>query len=158
MLNIEKRKARWKRYYQRRGKDRYKKPERKIYLSQWRKSHSNEFNRRTKKSRQSNFKNFIKLLLTRIRHHCKSRKKFKNSLNLEYMMKLLKLQNERCAITNLPLLHEFGKLQTISIDRIDSNKGYIPGNVQFVCKFVNLGKNSSTNDEVKQFFEDYKNL
>jgi len=39
-----------------------------------------------------------------------------------------------------------------SLDRIDSSKGYIKGNVEFVCGSVNLAKNSFTREEMKEFF------
>jgi hypothetical protein len=38
-----------------------------------------------------------------------------------------------------------------SLDRIDSTKGYIAGNVEFVCRFVNLGKSDLSREEVMKF-------
>ena len=35
-----------------------------------------------------------------------------------------------------------------SVDRIDSNRGYVEDNVQLVCKAVNLMKNELTMDEL----------
>lgn len=34
-----------------------------------------------------------------------------------------------------------------SLDRIDSSKGYVKGNVEFVCAFINYAKNSWTREE-----------
>jgi len=34
-----------------------------------------------------------------------------------------------------------------SLDRIDSSIGYIEGNVEFVCLFINLSKNSFSRQE-----------
>ena len=48
-------------------------------------------------------------------------------------------QNRRCALTNVEL--HFGENQTASLDRIDSNKGYIEGNIQWLHKDVNIMKN-----------------
>ncbi len=42
-------------------------------------------------------------------------------------------------------------LKTISIDRIDSSKGYVRGNVQLVCWVVNQMKNDLTNDELTEW-------
>jgi hypothetical protein len=39
-------------------------------------------------------------------------------------------------------------LTNISIDRIDSSKGYLRGNVQFVCDIVNRMKSSMTQEEL----------
>lgn len=40
-----------------------------------------------------------------------------------------------------------------SLDRIDSSKGYIQGNVEFVCLPVNLGKSSSSKEKMLEFFQ-----
>ena len=48
--------------------------------------------------------------------------------------------------------HVMGKGSTqrnVSIDRIDSNVGYIPDNVQLVCKIVNLMKHIMNLDELR---------
>jgi hypothetical protein len=49
-------------------------------------------------------------------------------------------QNRKCALTGLEL-HFTHRGGTASLDRIDSSKGYVPGNVQWVHKDVNLMKN-----------------
>ena len=38
-----------------------------------------------------------------------------------------------------------------SLDRIDSSKGYIKGNVQFVCHMANVAKNDYTHDQMIEF-------
>jgi hypothetical protein len=38
-----------------------------------------------------------------------------------------------------------------SLDRIDSSLGYEEGNVQFICRFINLGKSSLSNTETITF-------
>ena len=38
-----------------------------------------------------------------------------------------------------------------SLDRIDPNKGYIKGNVEFVCLFINLGKTNFSKEQVVSF-------
>lgn len=48
-------------------------------------------------------------------------------------------QGKKCALTNLDLC--FGITQTASLDRIDSSKGYVKGNIQWVHKDVNIMKN-----------------
>lgn len=44
-----------------------------------------------------------------------------------------------------------------SLDRIDSDKGYTKDNVEWICLFVNLGKNEYSKEEVKEFFYKVKN-
>lgn len=40
-----------------------------------------------------------------------------------------------------------------SLDRIDSKKGYIQGNVEYVCYAVNLAKNKFTKEQMLNFFK-----
>ena len=61
----------------------------------------------------------------------------------EYLFDILKQQDNKCALTGLPILiaigarnHQHGGT-TASIDRIDNNLGYIEGNIQWVHKDIN---------------------
>jgi hypothetical protein len=60
-------------------------------------------------------------------------------ISIEDAWALVLKQKRRCAFTGLGLL--FGMNQTASLDRIDSTKGYVSGNVQWVHKTMNLMKN-----------------
>lgn len=61
-----------------------------------------------------------------------------------YLQKLLDQQEGKCALSGLPLI--FGRVhmdpQTGPVDRINSKKGYIRGNIQWVHCDVNLMKNA----------------
>ena len=59
------------------------------------------------------------------------------TVSAEWLWELFIKQNKCCKLTNLPL--SFGTT-TASPDRIDSNKGYIEGNIQWVHKTINLMK------------------
>lgn len=55
-----------------------------------------------------------------------------------------------CSVTGVPLRWTdilFDPWRP-SIDRIDSNKGYVHGNVRLVCTMYNLAKHRWTDDEV----------
>ncbi len=61
---------------------------------------------------------------------------------------LLEAQNYRCALTGVPIIlakttqeRRDGKT-TASLDRINSDKGYVPGNVQWVHKQINWTKHA----------------
>lgn len=60
-------------------------------------------------------------------------------------------QNKKCAYTNLELYIASNKKnrsnQTASLDRIDSNIGYVKGNIQFVHKKVNMMKGQLSDEE-----------
>ena len=52
-------------------------------------------------------------------------------------------QNGRCALTGWPMTMELAKgvvSTNCSIDRVDSTVGYVPGNVQLVCRAANVAK------------------
>lgn len=77
-------------------------------------------------------------------------------VSAEYLWNLYLLQDKKCALTGLDI--DFGKhsrkktkiqTQTASLDRINSLKGYIEGNVQWVHKHVNMMKNKYDNDYFK---------
>ena len=74
-----------------------------------------------------------------------SKRGIKLSIDHAYVLKLMKKQNWKCALTGLPLRVGYGKSGsptscTASLDRIDSSKGYVPGNVQWVYMPVNMMK------------------
>ena len=69
------------------------------------------------------------------------------SIDAKYLNELWDKQKGRCAYTKekltLPIKWD-DKDYTASVDRIDSLKGYIPGNVQFVLRSINIMKNQFT--------------
>ncbi|MDR3711822.1 MAG: hypothetical protein P4L51_03315 [Puia sp.] len=70
-----------------------------------------------------------------------------------YTVELIKKQGEHCALTGIKMLPEddFTDHQRhFSLDRIDSAKHYEPRNLQVVCKFVNLWKSATDNNEFKR--------
>ena len=76
---------------------------------------------------------------------------FSDDLSMGHLWNLYKQQEGRCALSGIPIplnpqwsQQNKGKstkiVQTASIDRIDSSKGYVPGNVQWVHKDINYMK------------------
>ena len=72
------------------------------------------------------------------------------NITLQYAWDLFEKQNKKCSLSGVPLY--FGRANhkqseaTASIDRIDSSKGYIEGNIQWVHKSINIMKNALSND------------
>lgn len=69
------------------------------------------------------------------------------SITMEYAWDLFIKQDKKCNLTGLPItltkdILKSYKYHTASIDRIDSSKGYIEGNVQWIHSDVNIMKNS----------------
>ena len=69
------------------------------------------------------------------------------SLTIEYLWNLFQEQNQVCAITGeyIPSIKE------ASLDKIDSSKGYIEGNVQWVTQQANLSKHIMTMEQLYEF-------
>lgn len=83
--------------------------------------------------------------------HLLSYKNRRATLSKEFLCDLYYRQKGLCAISGISMTHEQsgGKCPSnISIDRIDSTKGYIEGNVQLVCSLVNTMKMQYTKEEL----------
>lgn len=94
-------------------------------------------------------------LVTQSKYRCKS-SNLDHSIDTEYLRGLYSGQDGKCALSGITMSiraprdsDEFWK--TISIDRIDSNCGYIPGNVQLTCTGVNLMKRDMPNELFIEF-------
>lgn len=74
------------------------------------------------------------------------------TITIEYIWELFLKQNRKCVYSNEELIfvrcynEECKSGQTASLDRIDSSKGYIEGNVQWVHKHVNKMKMELSED------------
>lgn len=80
----------------------------------------------------------------------KSGKEF--SITIEYVWELFIQQNKLCKISGAPITINNGKKnQTASLDRIDSSKGYIQGNVQWVHKDINKMKSNFNEQDFISF-------
>ena len=77
------------------------------------------------------------------------RKIMEFEITLEYLWNLFLIQNKKCALSGIELKFGRGihdKSNTASLDRIDSSKGYIESNVQWVHKDINIMKNKLKDD------------
>lgn len=91
-----------------------------------------------------------------------AKKRFKDfDLDLEFLKELWESQKGTCPYTGLPLtLPEKANLDTVpitrraSLDRINSEKGYVKGNVQFVSTPINYLKTTMTDLQTKQFLKE----
>lgn len=87
---------------------------------------------------------------------CRNRtqkKKWVCDLTLEYLMELWMEQNGRCSLSGIPLLHshETSNINRMaSLDRKDSAKPYVQGNVQFIICTLNYAKNDRGDDSIRE--------
>lgn len=102
--------------------------------------------------------NPLKILLYSVRDTSKSHKKEFN-LTHEYLLELWKSQNGRCHYSNFPMKCTTGNKspEQVSIDRIDSSKGYIQGNIALCCLSINFAKNSFSEQDLRLFLKNIKN-
>ena len=83
-----------------------------------------------------------------------------DELDVEFLLGIYQEQQGLCAISGLPLTWGYEGQEhansgdrrgtNISIDRIDSSRGYVPGNVRLVCDRVNRIK--SNMDDTDLYF------
>jgi len=96
--------------------------------------------------------------IRRIKHHALIKHREYN-LTKEYMWDLFLRQNKKCALTGLDIWFGIStkekthgkKEQTASLDRIDSSKGYVEGNVQWVHKDINNIKQDYSVEELVKY-------
>lgn len=92
----------------------------------------------------SDFGNITAEMLIKIKKRA-IEKKLEWNLTIEYLDKLFRKQKNKCALSNIKLCISKNHIEhTASLDRIDSLKGYIKGNVQWVHKRVNIMKGNMT--------------
>lgn len=65
-------------------------------------------------------------------------------------------QSGICVYSGVKLQHpneNSSPIYTASLDRIDSRKGYVKGNIQFISMTCNYAKNSMSDDDMLEFLE-----
>lgn len=87
-------------------------------------------------------------------------------ITIEYLKQLWEKQNGTCPYTKIKM--EISRTSTdkdikktpikASLDRIDPSKGYIKGNVEFVCYCVNVMKNDFTKEQMMNFINQIKSV
>lgn len=90
------------------------------------------------------------------------KKRFKEvDIEIEDLVEQWEKQDGICPYTGFKLvLPEYGNLKDIdffhraSLDRIDSTKGYVRGNIQFVSTPINLMKQSQSDESIRKFLKD----
>lgn len=83
-----------------------------------------------------------------------SLRKIEFNLSYEFLLSLFNKQSGLCYYTNYPL-KIFGKkdFDTISVDRINSNKGYTEDNVVYCLNCINTMKSNSDINDIHKVFK-----
>ena len=85
--------------------------------------------------------------------------KGKSDLTLEYLKELWERQLGICYFTGWKMVLPHGVVgyeggvdsKSASLDRIDNTKGYVVGNVRFICLMANYARNNFTDNELIEF-------
>ena len=97
---------------------------------------------------QTNWSSYLHVRLRIARSRAK-RKKLDFNIDLDYCMSVLVDQDYRCAITGLPFTRSAsGDDMDMTIDRVDSDLGYIQGNVSLIGYRVNQMKSDLTHQKL----------
>lgn len=90
------------------------------------------------------------------------RRKYFCNLTLEEMKEVWDNQNGICIYSNVPLIpasykEENNPIYTMSLDRINSNIGYIKSNIQFISIAMNHLKHKMTHEQMLEILQILKN-
>lgn len=114
---------------------------------------------RPKKERNDKF--YMTEVYNRVRLRCRTNSKRSSDVDVDYLLQVWNTQQKRCFYTGilltLPTPERGSRITTASLDRIDSEKGYVKGNVQFVSMAINFMKNNMSHDETLQLVQLIKN-
>lgn len=77
-------------------------------------------------------------------------------LDYKFLLNLFKKQNGLCFYSGIPMkTHGTKDYDTISLDRVDSNKGYIKNNVVFCLNSVNIMKSNHNLSDLQKVFDGF---
>lgn len=107
--------------------------------------------RRANKQKKKRLLKFIKEPIKNI--ICKTKFTIKN----KDIIKLWHNQHGLCKITKIRMNLNHDLIYGLTIDRIDSSKGYINGNAQLLCAFINHGKREFTNNDTIEIINEIRN-
>jgi hypothetical protein len=94
--------------------------------------------------------------ITELKSRSEKKRDLEFNISTEYIWNLLVKQDFKCALTGEPITvsKNWRKEKfTASLDRIDSTKGYVVGNVQWLHKTVNKLKSNFPEDQLLYWVE-----
>lgn len=76
------------------------------------------------------------------------------NLTVGFLRELYDMQDGKCAYFNIPLLLDGGMgLRSITLDRLDCERGYVQGNVVLACRAANLARGNASTDDMHVLVE-----
>lgn len=78
----------------------------------------------------------------------------KMNLTVEYLRELYDVQDGKCAYFNIPLQLDGGMgLRSITLDRLNCDRGYVQGNVVLASRAANLARGNASTDDMHVLVE-----
>jgi hypothetical protein len=101
---------------------------------------------------------YLRVTVSKSKYAARAIRGLEFTIDIKNVLKLLEKQKGICALTGWTLEFSRGGIwngknpKGCTIDRIDSDLGYIPGNIQLACALPNVIKGTMTNCEFKKFW------
>lgn len=105
------------------------------------------------RKRENNIKDWLKCQLSLIKKVDENVK-----VTLNHLLGLYKDQSGKCAVTGLILTCDVDCYFAASVSLKDDSVGYLPGNVELVCRAVSFVKHSVSGGNVAEFFDEFARL
>lgn len=106
----------------------------------------------TSKTNWQGYKDLSKTYWRTIGQNAKQRN-IEIDITIEYAYELYIQQNKKCSLSGADISLDLDH-HTASLDRIDNNKGYIKGNVQWLHKDINKLKNTFSEEKLLSLVKD----
>lgn len=114
------------------------------------------------KEKKGNFTYYLKKIRDRIKNKDPKGRFQEWDVDEKILQEIWDKQKGLCAISSLSLtLQNFNTRKSpysASLDRIDSKKGYLKDNVQFVCYSLNMAKNDFNQETILAFVQDLRKV
>jgi hypothetical protein len=88
----------------------------------------------------------------------KRRVKESTDIDIHFLWDLYMMQGGKCFYTGIDLVLDENNAYTVSIDRIDSSKGYVKDNIVLTCRNINLFKNVLSANEFMNMLETIREI
>ncbi len=120
------------------------------YMKQYRDNRTAEQAQRWYESSRRSTAKTPRMALWVSRNNAYNRRPHEDFVRLDQLMEMWRAQEGSCAISGVTMTWQKGTIQptSISLDRIDNDRGYTVDNVRLVCFCVNAFRNRMTDDEM----------
>lgn len=97
--------------------------------------------------------NYFMYLMSLVKRSRRNKDKHPCDIDALFLESLYKKQKGLCALSGIPLVCDKHSDHSVSVDRIDSNYGYVKDNIHLVCKQVNFLKHKLKVEDLYYYCE-----